>query len=73
MLVQILLVNQFFWNMSVKQEVMKKMKVRKYKDENIFFNYKHYLSCTWPKNVLFQTQKRSYVSRNMENSWVSIR
>lgn len=38
---------------------------------NILFNYKHYKVmhiAKKKKKVLFQTQKRSYISRNMENS-----
>lgn len=48
------------------------MKVKKFKNE-IFFLITNIISHAHgkkKKKVLFQTQKRSYISRNMENSWV---
>lgn len=50
------------------------MKMKKFKNE-IFFLITNIISHAHgkKKKVIFQTQKRSYISRNMENSWVSVR
>ncbi len=49
--------------------MIKKGKLQEFKDE-IFSLITNIISYAHGK-ILFQTQKRSYISWNMENSWVS--
>lgn len=49
--------------------MIKKRKLQEFKDE-LFSLITNIISYAHGK-ILFQTQKRSYISGNMENSWVS--
>lgn len=49
--------------------MIKKRKLQEFKDE-IFSLITNIISYAHGK-ILFQTQKHSYISWNMENSWVS--
>lgn len=59
----------YSFKMCKKEKMIKKRKLHEFKDE-IFSLITNIISYAHGK-ILFQTQKHSYISRNMENSWVS--
>lgn len=56
------------FQMCPKKKIFKNRKLQEFKDE-IFSLITNIISYAHGK-ILFQTQKRSYISNNMENSWV---